>query len=164
MSRQPELALRRLEPQATACVHLVIPMAEANMGALFSRYLPLVAERLAVLGSTPAGAAFARTWEWGGAVADIEIGFPVAAPPVDLRPLSEVDRGEPGVSELPGGLACVALHRGPYSGLPAVYPKLREWIRSQGHTEGVGPWESYLDDPGEVDHAELRTEIVWPVT
>jgi len=163
MSDHPEMELRRLAPQPTVCVHLVIPMSEADMGALFGRYLPLVASRLRDVGATAAGAPFGRFHQWGGDVADIEIGVPVTAPPAGLRPLSAVEPGEPGVSELPGGLMGVALHRGPYNGLPAVYPKLGEWIRSQGHTPGEGPWEAYLDDPQAVAHATLRTEVVWPV-
>jgi AraC family transcriptional regulator len=163
MSELPEMELRRLEPQPTACVRLVIPMSEADMGALFARYLPLVVGRLGELGATPAGPPFARSHEWGGDVADIEIGYPVAARPAGLDALSDAEPGEPGASELPGGLAAVALHRGPYNRLPSVYPRLRAWIREQGHVEGAGPWESYLDNPGAVDHAALRTEVVWPV-
>jgi GyrI-like small molecule binding domain len=163
MSHPPTFELRRLEPQSTACVRLRMPAAEADMGALFARYLPFVAARLGELGTAFAGAPFGRFHEWGGEVADMEIGFPVAAPPAGLVRLAELEPGLVGSSELPGGLAGVALHRGPYAGLPGVYPKLRDWIRSQGHTEGAGPWESYLDDPGAVDHAALRTEVVWPV-
>lgn len=164
MNAPLEMELRQLEAQPTVCVHLVMPMAEADMGALFARYLPIVAACIGDLGTMPVGPSFGRFHEWGGDVADIEIGFPVAAPPAGLRPLSAVKHGEPGASELPGGLAGVALHRGPYKRLPAVYPKLRAWIEARGHAPGEGPWEAYVDDAQAVDHAAMRTEIVWPVS
>ena len=42
--------------------------------------------------------------------------------------------------------------------------ELHDWIHAQGHEEGIGPWESYVDDPAKTDHATLRTEVVWPVS
>jgi len=164
MSDVPQMELRELEPQPVVCVHLVLPMAEADMRSLFARYLPLVAARIGELGLSPIGASFSRFHQWGGDVADMEIGFPVADPPSALEPVATIEHGEPGLSELPGGTAAVALHRGPYKDLPTVYPKLQAWIRSQGRTEGSGPWEVYIDDPGTVDHKTLRTEVVWPLS
>jgi effector-binding domain-containing protein len=79
-----------------------------------------------------------------------------------LRLLKEVEPGEPGVSALrrAGGRRA---HRGPYAGLAEVYPRLHDWIHAQGHDEGQGPWDPYLDNPDEVDPASVRTEVICPV-
>ena len=38
------------------------------------------------------------------------------------------------------------------------------WLHEQGHHEGPGPWESYIDDPREeTDISQLRTEVIWPL-
>ena len=66
-------------------------------------------------------------------------------------------------SELPGGPAAIAVHRGSYDGLAATYDQLHDWIHGQGREEGSAPWESYVDDPSEVDTADLRTELCWPL-
>ena len=56
------------------------------------------------------------------------------------------------------------MHRGSYDGLGATYEQLHDWIHEQGHNEGPAPWESYVDDPAEVDDpTQLRTEVVWPL-
>jgi effector-binding domain-containing protein len=56
------------------------------------------------------------------------------------------------------------MHVGSYDGLPATYDRLHEWIHEQGLAEAAGPWESYLDDPGDMsDMSAVRTLVVWPV-
>ncbi|HET6380382.1 MAG TPA: GyrI-like domain-containing protein [candidate division Zixibacteria bacterium] len=153
-----------LTPQPAVAARMRQPLAETDLGQLFDLHLPNVAHRIADLGGEPAGAPFGRYHEFGPADVDVEIGIPVRAPVANLRPIAEAEPGEPAASELPGGRAAVAVHRGPYDGLPQAYERLEQWIAAQGEVPGAGPWESYLDDPGEVqDPSQLRTEIVWPL-
>ena len=65
---------------------------------------------------------------------------------------------------LPGGLAAVTIHSGPYDQLQAAYAALEEWIAANGlHTAGA-PWEAYLNDPADYPNPQdWKTEVCWPV-
>jgi effector-binding domain-containing protein len=159
----PEIV--ELSPQPTAAMRISQPMAELDLASAFDRGMPLVASRITEAGGTIAGPPYGRYHAFGPDKVDVEIGFPVAAAP-DLPPLGDVPAGEVGRSELPGGPVAKAVHRGPYDGLSGTYDALHEWIHGQpGFDDGPGPWESYVDSPSDpTDMAELRTEIVWPLT
>lgn len=59
----------------------------------------------------------------------------------------------------------VAIHRGPYDGLPATFQAVEAWVREEGRSPGGPPMEIYLTDPGEhPDPATWETQVVLPVT
>jgi effector-binding domain-containing protein len=155
--------IRELSPQPTAAVRVQQRMEELDLAALFDEHLPNMAHRIADLGGEPAGPPYGRYHQFGPDVVDVEIGMPTAAPVANLAPIAEARPGELAASELPGGRVAVTVHRGTYDGLSAVYDRLHEWIHGEGLEEGPGPWESYVDDPSEVDMSEVRTEVCWPL-
>lgn len=164
MSESDETRIVELAPQPTVAVRVQRPIAEVDLGELFDYHLPNIADTIANRGGEPVGAAYGRYHEFGPEQVDVEIGIPVAMPIAGLRPLAECEAGELGSSELPGGSAAVAVHRGTYDGLSAAYDSLHAWMHDNGHAEGPGPWESYIDDPSEVeDSSQMRTEVVWPL-
>ena len=154
----------QVEPQRTVAVRFRRPMAAVDVGALMDAAMGSLGARLGGAGVGPAGPPFARYHAWGGDLADVEIGFPVAQEIAGVPRLTQAAEGEVGASELPGGRVAVVVHRGPYTALGDAYGRLHDWIHAQGEDDGPGPWETYIDNPEEVaDVSELRTEIRWPV-
>ena len=160
-TNDPQIVERDAQP--SAAVRVQQPMAELDLAALFDTYLPLVAGRLTEVGVAPSGPPFGRYHAFGQDVADVEIGFPVAGPVAALRPLSDSAPGEVGSSELPAAAVAVIVHHGAYDTLGEAYRRLEAWVPEQGRTLGAAPWESYVDNPAEVDPSEIRTELCWPL-
>jgi hypothetical protein len=146
-------------PQPSIAVRLRVPMEDLDLAALFETHLP----RLHDLAGKSAGPSYGRYHEFGPTLVDVEMGVVLGDTTLSSVP---DDEGEDRVqlSELPGGQAAVAVHRGSYDGLGDAYSELHDWIHQQGRYDGPGPWESYIDDPGAVeDIADLRTELHWPL-
>lgn len=56
-----------------------------------------------------------------------------------------------------------AVHRGPYQKCGATYKALYEWVKSQGMTMNNEAIECYVNDPREVDKADIETLILVPI-
>jgi effector-binding domain-containing protein len=120
-------------------------------------------------GMTPVAAAFAlytRIAESPEPEADLEIGFPVAAPltvqlgdePGEVEGLRVVP------SELPAGAVAVTSHVGPYDGLGEAWGRFMAEISALGHSPSSPFWESYVTEPSpDIDPATLRTDLFCPV-
>lgn len=118
--------------------------------------LPEVASYLEGAGASPAGAPFARFFDYAEDEADFEAGFPLS------EPVS--GEGRIAAGELPGGLAAVTTHIGPYEGLQDTHAAMGEWVLANGHDPSGPVWEIYLTGPvDEEDSSEWRTEVVWPL-
>jgi effector-binding domain-containing protein len=155
--------VREQEPQPTVAVR--VTASQGDLGALFGRYLGEVMGRIQAVGGSPAGAPFGRYYTFGQGSIDVEIGIPVAAKLSDLPDVAGSAPGEIGNAELPGGRVAFTIHRGSYDGLADTWSHLQEWIEANGHAFRDAPWESYVDDPGDMsDIANVRTEIVWPIS
>jgi effector-binding domain-containing protein len=151
-----------LQPQPAIAVHLLRPMAELDIGALFGEHLGRVFERIGASGLQVAGPPYARYFMFGPDVCDMEIGVPV----VSVVSVSVAAEGseEVAATHLPAGEVAVTEHRGPYPTLGMAYARLEAWFSENGRASATGPWESYLNSPAEVaDHSELRTDVYWPI-
>jgi effector-binding domain-containing protein len=59
----------------------------------------------------------------------------------------------------PGGRVATAAYWGPFSGLPEVHRRIRDWCTANGHMPAGTNWEIYghwSDDPN-----EQRTDVFW---
>jgi len=106
-----------------------------------------------------AGPPLARYPETGMASLVIEGGLPVVELPENL-PAGEIE-----ALTVAAGHAVVAMHRGPYEGLPDTYIAIESYLEQHGLTASAPPWESYITDPGErPDPATWETEVVQPIS
>lgn len=62
-----------------------------------------------------------------------------------------------------GSLCAMSVLKGPYTELPSVYAKIREWIEAENYTVSGAPYEIYQTDPSQVAPEENITEIYVPI-
>ena len=149
-----KIQIRMVSRHDTASVRVTV--ARDDLTETLGRIYRAVDAALAQQRVQPSGSKFARYHEFGDAV-DLEAGVPVASP---IRPDGDVKP-----SQLPGGPVVLAIHAGPYEGLPATYDALEAWLQNTGRTAAGGPWEIYLTDPSiEPDSAKWLTEVIWPLS
>ncbi len=143
------------QPQATAVVAGRVPTD--GLPEFFGRAYRILFDTLGRLGIEPAGEPFAYYPDDPDPLAHVEAGVPVS---VAIEPLGEVRP-----SALPGGLAAVAIHHGPYEALEQTYERVLAALAEAGLARRpVGVWEVYLTDPdSEPDPSRWRTRLVVPV-
>lgn len=121
----------------------------AGYGALFAY--------LGEMGEYPSGAPFALYFGPDFDPEDFEMELCV---PVN-RALE--GKGDIEAHEIPGGLAVVTIHKGPYSEMEPVYGDLEAWMKENGYQYAGPARELYMNDPGQVAEADLLTEVSIPV-
>jgi len=130
------------------------------LGDALAETLPAVFGYAIESGLAPAGHPFVRYLTMSPAYMTIDAGIPLvetaSAPPAATGIC---------VGELPGGLAAVTVHKGPYDDLGNAHAALDRWITDSEHESAGELWEMYLTDPGEVPNpADWLTKVCWPVT
>jgi effector-binding domain-containing protein len=128
----------------------------AGFGAIFGC--------LGELGEHPSGAPFALYY--GDMVGD-KVDFDPGDFEMELCvPVSRLleSKGEIVAREVPGGLAAVTLHKGPYSTVEPAYSDLDAWVKENGYRYAGPAREVWLNDPSQVAEADLLTEISFPVS
>jgi effector-binding domain-containing protein len=151
----PSPELVTVEPTTTAVVRGTIAADEVS--DFFDRSVSVLGEAIAAQGVTATGPAFALYRGIPDETMDLEVGFPTD------RAIEPDGSAEPG--ELLGGQVARVVHAGSFDGLAGVWQELGAWIAEQGLTPAEWYWEVYLTEPSpDMDPAELRTELNWPVS
>lgn len=148
-----EIVSQTRQPQPAAVVTAVLPVAE--IGPWLAKTYGALVSVITAHGARLAGPPFARYHRLAEDRFAVDAGFPVSTAidaDGDVRP-----------SQLPGGLAAVTVHTGPYEDMAPAYEALASWVNSHGGEPVGEPWEVYFSDPAsEPDPATWRTEIVQP--
>jgi AraC family transcriptional regulator len=148
LAAQPVLVVRRR-------------VRRAEIAATIGAELPKVFLCAQQRGIAIAGYPITRYLETSMGWVTLETGMRVTAPRGEWF-VGEAE-GNVLAERLPGGLAAVTIHSGPYDQLQAAYAALEEWIMAHGFRPAGAPWEAYLNDP--TDHPnpqDWKTEVSWP--
>ncbi|PXX71723.1 effector-binding domain-containing protein [Nocardia tenerifensis] len=149
---EPQLVT--IDAAATAVVRDVVPVTALR--DFFDTSFGALAEAISAQGLTVVGPAFGLYRGDPGDTLDIEVGFPTDRA---VQPSGTVT-----VGSLPGGRVARLLHVGGFDGLTSSWDRLHSWILAQGLDASSQRWEVYVTQPSpEMDPADLRTELNWPV-
>ena len=149
----PELVT--VQPTTTAVVRGTVSAEEIT--DFFDRSFSVLGEAIAAQGVSPTGPAFGFYRGMPDETIDVAVGFPTD------RKIEPDGSAEPG--ELPGGRVARVVYAGGFDGLGEAWQRLGAWIAEQGLTPGENYWEVYVTEPSpDMDPADLRTELNWPVS
>lgn len=144
---------RTTSQQHTAAIRMTRPVTQ--IGPAMAEAFPKIYQAVVSSGMEPAGMPLAVYFDMGPETVTFECAVPV--------PARFESSGEVEASSVGGGEAAFTVHVGPYDTIGATWETLMAWLTEQGKSPGGPGWESYLDEPGQVPDAELRTEIYLPV-
>jgi effector-binding domain-containing protein len=143
-----------IAPTSTAVIRDTVPVTA--LADFFDRSFATLATVISSQGATIVGPAFARYHGPPDDTANLEVGFPTSQ---DVEPADGVEAGS-----LPGCRAARLVHEGSYEQLGSSWELLAQWMRDQGLEPADSFWEVYVTEPSpEMDPAELRTELIWPI-
>ena len=146
--------LLSLEPRTVLTMRFRSTASDLPRG-FFHRYAAMM-QYSSEHGQAPASEPFAIYDNNDGNAADVEAGFTIQPG----MPASSDMR----VVELPAMTVATLTHVGPYSKIEPTYFKLLEWMHERGLTRAGRFMEVYLNSPVDTTDAELRTQIMVPVT
>ncbi len=133
----------------------VVPIAE--LASFFDQSFTTLASVTSSQGVEITGPAFALYHDRPGETADLEVGFPTAQRVTSANGVE--------VGSLPPGRVARLVHHGSYDELGSSWTQLEGWLRDRGLEPATSFWEVYVTEPSpEMDPADLRTELIWPVT
>ena len=149
-----EVKIKDYKPRRAASIRVktTLPQVSAKVVHLLTE----TNEFLKSAGIERTGPGFAIYYEVGSFLVDVEVGYPVDAE------IKGGERVQP--SELPGGKAAVALHKGPHAEMPAAHRAVHGWMNEHGVESTGGPTlEIFLTDLRELGEGEdCEAESVWP--
>ncbi|HZA03454.1 MAG TPA: GyrI-like domain-containing protein [Propionibacteriaceae bacterium] len=149
----PELVT--VEPTTAAVVRGTVAAEEIT--DFFDRSFSVLGEAIAAQGVSATGPAFGLYRGIPDDTIDVAVGFPTDRP---IEPDGAAEAGE-----LPGGRVARVVYAGGFDGLGEAWQRLGAWIADQGLTPSETYWEVYVTEPNpEMDPADLRTELNWPVS
>lgn len=128
----------------------------AKMGAAYGEIMALMSVAQLDMASSPI--AITKKYSLEEMNCEFDAAIPVAILPEDLALDGRIKKGE-----TYAGKALKTVHVGSYIKLKATYDGMLAYIKAKGYEINGNSWEEYVDDPGEVEEAERRTIIYFPV-
>jgi AraC family transcriptional regulator len=157
LQRRPAMSVSITKQQLEPRLALVMrrKTTDKEIAKTLGEVLPAVWGYAAKNGIPLAGPPFTRYVEMGRGLWTIEAGLPISAP--------AQGEGDIVATELPGGMAAVAIHKGSYETLGETHAAIERWLDANKLTAGA-PWETYVTDPATTPNpAEWQTQVVYPL-
>jgi effector-binding domain-containing protein len=148
-----DFEFRTTTRQHTAAIKMTRPITQ--IGPAMAEAFPKIFHAVVSAGVEPAGVPLAVYFDMGPEETTFECAIPVPGP--------FTSSGEVEPSSVGGGETAFAVHVGPYDTIGQTWTALMAWLAEQGRVAAGHGWESYVDEPGQVPDAELRTELYIPL-